>query len=107
MQGLSQLLKTIDIVHEHMNPELRMDGIVLTMFEAGVGLHEQVGHEIRRHFGSLVLETVIPRDLRAAEAPSFARPAVWYDVRSPVALAYLRLTHELFLQRGSSVGNVV
>ncbi|MBF0158226.1 MAG: ParA family protein [Magnetococcales bacterium] len=97
MQGLSQLLRTIDIVREQLNPQLALLSIVLTLFESGVALYEQVGNEVRSHFGPLVARTVIPRDVRAAEAPSFGRPAVWYDVRSRVARAYLSLAQELFL----------
>ncbi|MBF0178133.1 MAG: ParA family protein [Magnetococcales bacterium] len=100
LEGLAQLIRTVEIVRERLNPGLTLAGIVLTMYDAESGLSRQVAEEVRQHFGDQVFATVIPRDRRLAEAPGFGKPAVWYDVRSAGALAYLGLAQEILAGRG-------
>lgn len=95
MEGLAHILKTIGLVRERLNPALRVEGIVLTMFDGRTTLAAQVRAEAQRHLGSQVLTTVIPRNIRLTEAPSYGRPIMLYDLRSPGATAYLELTKEV------------
>lgn len=95
MEGLSQLLKTVRLIQKELNPELKVQGILLTMFDARNNLSHQVSDEIRRHFGKQVFETVIPRNVRLSEAPSHGLPALLYDISSKGALAYLELAKEV------------
>ena len=95
MEGLAHILKTISLVRERMNPELKVEGIVLTMFDGRTSLAAQVKAEVQRHLGNQILTTVIPRNIRLTEAPSHGKPIMAYDVRSPGAIAYLELTREV------------
>jgi chromosome partitioning protein len=100
LEGLSQLLKTVKAVKRSLNPSLELAGIVLTMYDARNNLSLQVTEEVRRHFKEAVLQTVIPRNVRLSEAPSYGKPALLYDVRSTGAQSYLALAREL-IQRGA------
>ena len=95
MEGLAHILKTIGLVRERLNPALKVEGIVLTMFDGRTTLAAQVRTEAQRHLGSQVLTTLIPRNIRLTEAPSHGRPIMQYDLRSPGATAYLELTKEV------------
>jgi chromosome partitioning protein len=98
MEGVSNLLKTVDEVRRFLNPELAIDGILLTMYDDRTNLAQQVAQEVRSVFGDLVFETIVPRNVRLAEAPSFGRPIHAYDLRSKGAQAYLQLGRE-YLER--------
>ncbi|MEN8162727.1 MAG: ParA family protein [Acidobacteriota bacterium] len=94
LEGVSELMKTIEQVRRFLNPGLEIDGVILTMFDERTNLARQVAEEVRGVFGDLVFETVIPRNIRLAEAPSFGRPIHAYDLRSRGAQAYLHLGRE-------------
>lgn len=98
LEGLSQLLHTVEVVRSGLNPELEIQGVVLTMYDRRNNLSDQVADEVRAHFGSKVYNTVIPRNVRLSEAPSFGKPALLYDYRCPGSEAYIRLASEV-LQR--------
>ncbi len=98
LEGLSQLLHTIEIVRSGLNPALDIQGVVLTMYDRRNNLSDQVADEVRAFFGNKVYNTVIPRNVRLSEAPSFGKPALLYDYRCPGSEAYIRLASEV-LQR--------
>jgi chromosome partitioning protein len=98
LEGLSQLVQTIEHVRRSLNPTLTLNGIVLTMHDRRNNLSELVAADARSFFGSRVYETVIPRNVRVSEAPSHGKPVMIYDFRSPGAQAYVRLAGE-FLRR--------
>ena len=95
LEGLSQLMRTIGRVQEELNPGLILNGVVLTMFDNRLNLSRQVADDARAHFGDLVYEHVIPRNIRLAEAPSFGKPIITYDLTSVGAQAYLGLVREI------------
>jgi chromosome partitioning protein len=95
MEGLSQLLNTIELVKAQLNPELAREGVLLTMFDARNRLCHQVADEARKHFANEVFTAVIPRNVRLSESPSFGKPVILYDVASKGAQAYLELADEL------------
>ena len=95
LEGLSQLLGTINLVKARLNPELAVTGILLTMADGRTRLTAEVETELRSHFGSLVFTTTIPRSIRLAEAPSHGIPAISYDRRSAGAEAYWKVAMEL------------
>jgi chromosome partitioning protein len=95
LEGLSQLVKTVDMVRKSLNPELRLCGILLTMYDSRTLLSEQVADETRKHFGNKVFKTIIPRNVRLAEAPSFGQPIIFYDPSSSGAQAYENLSREV------------
>ena len=95
LEGLSQLLGTINHVQAHLNPELAVAGILLTMADRRTRLSAEVEAELRRHFGDLVFTTTVPRSVRLAEAPSHGLPAIAYDRRSAGAQAYWKVAMEL------------
>jgi chromosome partitioning protein len=103
MEGLSQIVRTIGLVQKGLNPGLRIEGIVLTMYDGRNNLSRQVEDEIRAHFGDQVFRTVIPRNVRLSEAPSHGKPIILYDITSRGAVAYLELAKEL-MQRGGGNG---
>lgn len=102
LDGLSQLLKTVRAVKRSLNPSLELAGIVLTMYDSRNNLSLQVAEEVRQHFNEAVFHTVIPRNVRLSEAPSYGKPALLYDIRSTGAQSYLALAREL-IQRGAEV----
>ena len=88
LEGLSQLLRTVEMVRTHLNPPLVVSAILLTMYDGRTRLASQVADEVRTHFGAQVLDTVIPRSVRISEAPSYGQTVLTYDPTSPGALAY-------------------
>ena len=98
MEGLAQLMNTVRLIRSSLNPNLAMEGILLTMFDSRVSLHKQVSEEIRNHFGSDVFETIIPRNVKLSESPSFGKPVILYDIESTGSKAYLSLAKELLLR---------
>jgi chromosome partitioning protein len=95
LEGLSQLIATVNLVRDHLNPALELKGVVLTMFDGRTNLSADVADEVRRHLGSAVFTTVIPRNVRLSEAPSHGLPISLYDPDSRGAAAYSRLCQEL------------
>jgi chromosome partitioning protein len=95
LEGLTQLLKTIKLIRERLNPRLRVGGIVLTMFDGRTSMAAQIRDEVRRYFPGEIFETVIPRNVRLSEAPSHGRPVMLHDLRSAGSIAYLELTREV------------
>jgi chromosome partitioning protein len=102
LEGLSQLINTIQLVKERLNPRLRIAGMVMTMFDSRTHLSMQVVEEVARHFPELIFRSVIPRSVRIAEAPSYGEPLVSYDPRSRGAQAYEELTKELLAREGKT-----
>lgn len=95
LEGLTQLMKTIDMVRQSLNPSLDIQGLVLTMYDRRSALSGQVANDVRAHFGDKVYDAIIPRNVRVAEAPSFGKPALIYDLKCAGSQAYLRLAREL------------
>ena len=95
LEGLSQLLQTIREVRQTANPKLRIEGVVLTMYDARNNLSQQVEADARENLGDVVFKTVIPRNVRVSEAPSYAMPVLDYDPQSKGSLAYLELAKEV------------
>ena len=95
LEGLSQLLNTVHRVQQGVNPSLGIDGVLLTMYDARLNLSRQVAADAREYFGSKVFQSVVPRNVRLAEAPSFGKPIILYDVASVGAKAYMGVAKEL------------
>lgn len=102
LEGLSQLLGTIRMVQKHLNPELRIEGVLLTMFDKRLNLSTQVADEAISYFGDRVYDTIIPRNVRLSECPSFGKPVLLYDIQSAGAKSYLKLATE-FLERQGNI----
>ena len=100
MEGLSHILNTIRLIQKGLNPLLKIEGILLTMFDARNNLSRQVSEEIRSHFPNDTLATVIPRNVRLSEAPSHGKPIIFYDITSRGAAAYLELAREIIQREG-------
>lgn len=98
LEGVSQLMNTYNLVKKHLNAELTIEGVLLTMFDTRTNLSEQVAQEAKSYFGKLVFKTVIPRNVRLSEAPSHGLPALYYDAKSKGTEAYSLLAEE-FLSR--------
>ncbi len=101
LEGLGKLLNTIKIVQSRLNPNLEIEGILLTMYDPRLRLSNQVVEEIRRHFETIVYETIIHRNTRLGEAPSFGKPAIMYDAESKGSINYMSLVREM-LQRNNA-----
>jgi chromosome partitioning protein len=95
LEGLTSLLSAIRLVQDHLNPALRIEGVLLTMFDARLNLSQQVADEARKFFAERVYKTVIPRNVRLSEAPSFGKPIVLYDPNSSGAESYRELAREV------------
>jgi chromosome partitioning protein len=95
LEGLTQLLRTVELVRGSLNPKLEIQGLVLTMYDRRNSLSSQVEQDVRAHFGDKVYKTVIPRNVRVSEAPSFGKPALVYDINCTGSQAYMRLASEL------------
>jgi chromosome partitioning protein len=105
LEGLEQLLRTIDLVKSHLNPGLTVSTILLTMYDSRTRLASQVADEVRGHFGDLVLNSVIPRSVRISEAPSYSQSVMTYDPGSSGALAYLEAAREMAFQSKVTSGS--
>jgi chromosome partitioning protein len=95
LEGLSQLLNTVHLVQQGVNPHLGIAGVLLTMYDARLNLSRQVAADAREYFGGKVFSTIVPRNVRLAEAPSFGKPIILYDVASVGAQAYMSVAREL------------
>ena len=104
LEGLSQLLRTVDAVKSRLNPALDIEGIVLTMYDKRNNLSEAVSADARSFFGDKVYETVIPRNVRVSEAPSHGKPVILYDYRSPASQAYIKLAMEMLSRQRRRAG---
>ncbi len=101
IEGVAQLLNTIERVRDMLNPQLQIEGLALTMYDERINLARQVAEEVKAHFGEKVYKTVIPRNVRLGEAPSFGKPIILYDIRSRGSEAYINLAKE-FIQRAET-----
>jgi chromosome partitioning protein len=97
LEGLGQLLKTIRLIKQSLNPKLEIEGILLTMFDVRNNLSHQVAEEVKSHFKDKVFRTVIPRNIRLSEAPSYGKPVLLYDIHSKGAESYLNLAREIMM----------
>jgi chromosome partitioning protein len=95
LEGISQLLNTVRLVQQNFNPGLAISGVLLTMYDSRLNLCRQVAEDAKEYFGAKVFMTPIPRNVRLAEAPSFGKPILLYDVQSVGAKSYLAVTQEL------------
>ncbi len=95
LEGLGKLLHTIKVIQSKLNTLLSIEGILLTMYDARLCLANQVVHDIRNHFKNIVFETIIPRNVKLSEAPSFGLPTILYDGKSKGAMSYMHLAHEI------------
>ena len=102
LEGLSQLLKNIELIEKHLNPELRVSTILLTMYDGRTNLANQVAQDVRDHFPKQVLETLIPRSVRVSEAPSYGQSVISYDLNSAGSLSYLEAAAEI-ARRGAPI----
>jgi chromosome partitioning protein len=104
LEGLGQLLKTIRLIKQSLNPKLEIEGILLTMFDGRNNLSHQVADEVKKHFKDKVFRTIIPRNIRLSEAPSHGKPVLLYDIHSKGAESYLNLAREI-MTNGKIDGN--
>jgi len=104
LEGLTQLLNTIQVVQQRLNPALRIEGVLLTMFDARLRLSKQVADEAREHFGDAVYKTVIPRNVTLSESPSFGKPVILHDIESRGAQRYLELAQEVIASGQARIG---
>ena len=95
LEGLSQLMRTVELVRGSLNPRLEIQGVVLTMYDRRNSLSDQVAADVRSHFGDKVYDTMIPRNVRVSEAPSFGKPALIYDIKCAGSQAYMKLAREV------------
>ena len=95
LEGVSQLMNTIELVRTNLNPHLEVEGVLMTMYDGRTRLAEQVVAEVRENFGELVYETMIPRTVRLSEAPSYGEPILYYDKRSKGTDTYMKLAEEV------------
>ncbi len=105
LEGLGQLLNTINIVKKHYNPHLAIEGVLLTMFDTRLRLSHQVADEVRKYFGEKVFKTVINRNVRISESPSYGKPIILYDAVSTGAQNYMALASELLERNSKSINN--
>ena len=106
LEGLSQLLNTVGLVRQSLNPTLKVLGVVLTMYDKRNNLSSQVAADVRRHMGSVVYNTVIPRNIRVSEAPSHGKPVLLYDINCAGARAYLHLASEVLRRERSPAASL-
>ena len=103
LEGLSALMDTITVINETLNPELKIEGILRTMYDPRNKLTTEVNSQLFEHFGDRVYRTVVPRNVRLAEAPSFGMPVIKYDRQSRGAIAYLALAGELLRRNDEAI----
>lgn len=102
LEGLSQLINTIKLVQKHLNSSLKIEGVLMTMFDSRTNLSQQVFEEVKKYYSNDIFNTVIPRNIRLSEAPSFGKPIMLYDSKSKGAVCYRKLANEL-LQKNKEV----
>ena len=102
LEGIGSLLRTLDLIRGSFNPSLKIEGILLTMFDGRSSLTNQVSDELKKHFGNKVYRTIIPRNVTLAEAPSHGKPVILYDIRSKGAMSYLELAKEIIENENGS-----
>jgi chromosome partitioning protein len=108
LEGLSQMMRTVDLVRHGLNPSLSTEGILLTMFDGRANLAHQVVNDVRAHFPNLVFESVVPRNVRLSECPSFGKPILLYDIKSKGCESYLALGNEIMRrEKEQAPGRVV
>ena len=95
LEGLGKLLNTTKIIQTRLNPDLEIEGLLMTMYDPRLRLSNQIVEEVRTHFQKMVFETIIPRNIKLSEAPGFGKPAILYDGESKGAISYLNLAHEI------------
>jgi chromosome partitioning protein len=95
LEGLSQLMHTVELVRQGLNPALQTEGILLTMFDARANIAHQVAEEVREYFPDLVFKSIVPRNVRLSESPSFGKPILLYDIKSKGCESYLALANEI------------
>lgn len=95
LEGLSHLMRTVELVKQNLNPSLDIQGIVLTMYDRRNKFTQQIENDVRQYFGEKVYQSVIPRNIRMSEAPSHGKPAIVYDMKCPGSIAYIQLAKEL------------
>ncbi len=100
LEGLGKLLNTIKIIQTKLHPELEIEGFLLTMYDSRLNLSNQVQEEVKKHFQEMVFESVISRNIKLSEAPSFGQPAILYDATSKGAASYMNLARELLQNNG-------
>ena len=105
LEGLGKLLNTIKIIQQRLNPALTIEGILLTMYDLRVRLSNQVVHEVTTHFRNMVFQTLIPRNIRLSESPSYGVPALAQDADSKGAISYLNLAREILIKNGKLVSD--
>lgn len=103
LEGLGKLLNTINIVRKHLNPRLDIEGVLLTMYDSRLRLSKQVADEVRSHFGDKVFESIINRNVRLSESPSFGKPVILYDAMSVGSQNYIDLAQEILRRNGISI----
>ena len=103
LEGLSKLLNTINIVKKNFNPSLDIEGVLLTMYDSHLRLSKQIVSEVRKYFGDKVFETIIARNVRLSEAPSFGQPIILYDAVSTGAQNYMKLASEIMTNNHRAV----
>jgi chromosome partitioning protein len=103
LEGLGKLLNTISIVQQRLNPDLQIEGVLLTMYDARLSLAKQVVEDVKRNLGEMVFETVIQRNSKLSESPSFGLPILLYDAESKGAINYLSLAQEILTKHGMEV----
>ncbi len=102
LEGLGKLLNTIKIIQSRLNKDLEIEGILLTMYDVRLNLSNQVVEEVFTHFKQMVFDTIIPRNIRLSESPSYGKPALYYDATSKGAISYLNLAREILSKNGIS-----
>ncbi len=95
LEGLGQLVNTVELVKKHLNPSLRLEGVAMTMYDSRTNLSQQVVEEVKKYFGELVYKTIIPRNVRLSEAPSYGKSIIDYDPKSKGAEVYMQLAKEV------------
>ena len=103
LEGLGKLLNTVKIIQSRLNPELEIEGILLTMYDMRIRLSNQVVEEVRNHFQQMVFETIIPRNIRLSESPSFGLPVIAHDADSKGAISYINLATEILEKNGIGI----
>ena len=107
LEGLSQLVRTVERVRKALNPGLEIQGVVLTMYDRRNNLSDQVAADVREYFGDVVYRTMIPRNVRVSEAPSYGKPVIVYDMACSGSRAYISLAREVLARESSLAANAV